>query len=339
MRGFDERVTYPFLPAMLCVLTLGALAAGPLGPKVTIAPGVEMPTINLGTCCGSEPSVGLESWLAAGGTGIDTAFDYQDQVDIKAVLAKHPEIKREQLFITTKVPAGFGNSTDCLPDPDITMRYVRENLKELGIDQVDLLLIHRPCQPAGSSRGPAADPVASNNALWAGAQQALKLNLTRAIGVSNYKTADLKALKGPPPSVNQCEMSVKSHDDDTIEYCQANGILHEAYFAMKGCPFTDARVGSIATAHNVSVSQVCLRYVLERGCAMAVGTGADASKVAPYAREVRPDAVRTRATCPLGARHGLARYGPPLSRDRAAVTRESRVRWPGRTCELCPVCV
>ena len=80
-------------------------------------------------------------------------------------------------------------------------------------------------------------------------------------------------------------MSVKTHDDDTIRYCQAHGIVHEAYFAMKGCPFDDQRVAAIAAAHNASASQVCLRYILDRGCAMAVGTGADASKVGPYAKE------------------------------------------------------
>lgn len=172
--------------------------------------------------------------MAAGGVGIDTAFDYHDQIDIRTVLAKHPEIKREDLFITTKIPAGFGNSTDCAPDPDVTMRYVKEDLAELGVDYVDLVLLHMPCQPPGSNTGPSSDPVASNNALWEGAQQALKLNLTRAIGVSNYRAADLRTLKGPRPSVNQCEMSVKTHDDETILYCQRHRILYEAYFAMKG---------------------------------------------------------------------------------------------------------
>lgn len=116
------------------------------------------------------------------------------------------------------------------------------------------MLIHRPCQPAGSQRGPSQalpndahrcahpaaaslsqphpqDPVASNNALWKGAQQALALNLTRAIGVSNYATADLKALEGATPRVNQCQMSIQNHDDDTIAYCAAHGIVYESYQA------------------------------------------------------------------------------------------------------------
>jgi diketogulonate reductase-like aldo/keto reductase len=141
-----------------------------------------------------------------------------DQSDIAAIL-KQRKVKRETLFITTKVPAGFGNASDCMADPNITMRYIQENLRELQIGQVDLLLLHRPCQPSSSSRGPSKDPVASNNALWKGAQMALAMNLTKAIGVSNYAAADLKTLEGPKPAVNQCYMSIQRHDDETIQYC------------------------------------------------------------------------------------------------------------------------
>ena len=61
---------------------------------------------------------------------------------------------------------------------------------------------------------------------------------------------------------------------------------------MRGCPFSDASVGAIAKGHGVSVAQVCLRWVLQRGAVMAVGTGANASKVRPAppcdARAARP---------------------------------------------------
>lgn len=253
-----------------------------------------MTTMNLGTCCGSKPSVGLPAWLAAGGTGIDTAYDYQDQADIAKIIHGPDAPPREKLFITTKVPAGFGNQSDCDPDPDIPVRYIKENLKELQIDQVDLALLHRPCQASQTK-----DPVASNNALWKGMQKALEMGLVRAIGVSNYRTADLKALDQTVlPAVNQCRMGIAfppgtwgllpkgmAHDDDTIDYCQSKGILYESYQAMKGCPFTDSNLQKIAAKHNVTTSQVCLRWVLDRGCASATGTGADASKVAAYAKE------------------------------------------------------
>ena len=253
-----------------------------LGRTVALNNGIVMPTMNLGTCCGSEPKVGLTPWLAAGGVGIDTAYDYHDQQDFANIIHSPSAPPRSDLFITTKIPAVFGNSSDCDADPMIAVNYIKENLRELGIAQADLALVHRPCQPHQTK-----DPTAANNALWKGMQMAMAQNLTLAIGVSNYEKADLEALDqtGAVPAVNQCDMSVTKHDDETIAYCQANGIVYEAYFAMKGCPFDNAEAKSIAAKHNVSVSQVCLRYILDRGAAIACGTGADPSSVGPYASE------------------------------------------------------
>ena len=54
---------------------------------------------------------------------------------------------------------------------------------------------------------------------------------------------------------------------------------------MRNCPFTDSTMVGIASAHNVSVAQVCLRWILERGCTLAVGTGTDPAKVAAHTQE------------------------------------------------------
>eukprot|EP00419_Tripos_fusus_P051983 CAMPEP_0172814530 /NCGR_PEP_ID=MMETSP1075-20121228/11281_1 /TAXON_ID=2916 /ORGANISM="Ceratium fusus, Strain PA161109" /LENGTH=284 /DNA_ID=CAMNT_0013654329 /DNA_START=93 /DNA_END=943 /DNA_ORIENTATION=+ len=254
--------------------------ASPLDQTVMLNNGVKMTTVNLGTCCGSHPSVGLAPWLKAGGTGIDTAFDYHDQKVIGQIIKKE-KIPRESLFITTKIPAGLGNSTDCNPDPAIAIRYAKENLAELGVNYVDLLLLHAPC----GHRHPVPDSTAANAALWQGMAQVLDMKLARAIGVSNYNSEELEALPKPVPAVNQCQMGVKLHDDATIKYCQKNGILYEAYWVMNNCPFTDSRITKIAVAHNVSASQVCQRYVLDKGIAMAVGTGSNPTKVTKEAVE------------------------------------------------------
>jgi diketogulonate reductase-like aldo/keto reductase len=111
------------------------------------------------------------------------------------------------------------------------------------------------------------------------------MNLTRAIGVSNYAEADLKALDGVKPSVNQCSMSLQKWDKETLDYCNANHIRYESYHGMKGCPFTNADVKSVAAAHNVSTAQVCFRWVLEKGAVIAGGTGSDPSTAAAYAKE------------------------------------------------------
>lgn len=261
-------------------LLIGGLHAAPLSNVAKLNNGVEMTTVNLGTCCGSKPSVGLGSWLKAGGVGIDTAFDYGDQPDIAKIL-KAEAIPRKSVFITSKIPAGFGNSSDCVADESIAMRYAQENLRELGVDYVDLLLLHAPC----GIRSPGPNDKAANAALWKGMKNVLDMKLARAIGVSNYNSEQLKALPQPVPAVNQCQMGVKKHDDATISYCQKNGILYEAYFVMHNCPFSDSRISDIATAHNVSTSQVCQRYVLDKGVAMAVGTGSDPVKSAKEAPE------------------------------------------------------
>jgi len=255
---------------------VGALSQA-LGPTVEIAKGVVMPTLNLGTCCGSDPSVGLTPWFQAGGRGIDTAWDYKDQPVIGNILKQSTSPPRSEVFILTKIPAGFGNSSDCNADPSIAMRYVQDDISQLGVKQVDLVLLHAPCpnNPAG------------NNALWKGLEQALAAGLTRAIGVSNYNAAQLAALKvtTTKPALNQCRMGVDFHDDATIDYCQKNGIYYESYDALKGCPSTDSRVKAIAAAHSKTPFQICLRWVLERGCVVAAGTGNDPKTVGQYAKE------------------------------------------------------
>ena len=263
---------------------IGTVGVTPVGKTIEIAPGVMMPSMNLGTCCGSDPNAGLLPFLDAGGVGIDTAWDYHDQTHIAAILAAGPA-KRESLFLTTKVPAGFGNSTDCDADPMIAFNYVKENLKELGVSYVDLVLVHRPCQPSQTS-----DPTKSNNALWAGVQMALAANMTRAIGVSNYAVSDLEKLDmtKATPAVNQCSMSISAgHDDAAIAWGQSHSppIVYESYHGMKGCPTSNVELVAIAKAHSKSVYQVCLRWVLERGAILAVGTGSDPSTAGAYAKE------------------------------------------------------
>ena len=84
---------------------------------------------SLGTCCGSTPSAGLESWLSAGGIGIDTANDYDDQGKIAQIL--HPWLaandkKRSDVFITTKIPAGFGGAATCKADPSVALDTLKQ---------------------------------------------------------------------------------------------------------------------------------------------------------------------------------------------------------------------
>jgi 2,5-diketo-D-gluconate reductase A len=138
------------------------------------------------------------------------------------------------------------------------------------------VLLHAPCKSD-----------ATNAKLWQGMEQALALNLTRAIGVSNFGKAALGALLSAAtvkPAVNQCQMSMADQEDEMLSFCAEHGIVFEAYAAMRGCPFGDAQVRRIAAAHGVGVSQVCLRWVLQKGAAMAVGLGDNATLMPEYAK-------------------------------------------------------
>ena len=279
---------------LVVLATVAAQASSPSGRNVEIAPGVMMPSVNLGTCCGSDPKVGLKPWLTdarvvmgSSPVGIDTAWDYHDQTDIAAIL-KAEGIKRESIFVTTKIPTGFGNATDCEADPSIVTRYMDDNLKQLGLDYVDLALLHHPCSK--DSRPKPKDPEPKiDGALWQGLLAAQKAGKVRSIGISNYNAEQIAGVSwgSTKPAVNQCHMSVGSHDDATIAYCQQNGIHYEAYGTMRSCygkPWTP-KLEAIAKAHNTGVAQVCLRWVLQRGAIMAIGTGSDPKSIGNYTKE------------------------------------------------------
>lgn len=191
------------------------------GKTVEIAPGVLMPSINLGTCCGSDPKVGIPAWLAAGGSGIDTSNDYASTTDIAGVLASTP---RSAFFMTSKVhvPCPGGCS------PEYALEQVQLAIRTLGVAQIDLMLIHHPASDA------------ENVALWKGLEQAVALNLTRSIGLSNFNPPQIDALLKVAtvrPSVNQCDLSVGGQDrqcgerDEAISYNLAHNISYEVMIA------------------------------------------------------------------------------------------------------------
>jgi diketogulonate reductase-like aldo/keto reductase len=225
------------------VAASAAMAQAPPTPKPYVelgSPLIQMPAINLGTCCGSDPTVGLPVWLQMGGIGIDTAYDYHDQDNISAVLQAAREgtggVDRGNLFILSKVsPDGYstmankknirGSDALCKLGAAGALGQLKEDLKELNTTYVDIVLLHWPCgKHTNTDMTP--EKLAQNSELWAGLMEAKRMGRTRAIGVSSYNASHLEALKGEKPVLNQCSMSVKNHDDPTIEYCLQNNITY-----------------------------------------------------------------------------------------------------------------
>jgi len=224
---------------------------------IEIAPGVAMPRLNAGhpdDGAHNETAAAL-AWLAAGGRGIDTALDYNNQRDVaKAMQAS--ALKRRELFITTKISCGgFQSAAD----------KIAEDLKELQTPYVDLLLIHFPCSTHAKTKQ-----------VWRALQAAHKAGQARAIGVSNFAKSDIEAvmsLGGVKPAINQCQMSLGSHDDATIALCKSLGITYEAYSPLRRVSLSDPAITTIAAAHSKSPAQVALKWIYQQDIVVATSPG------------------------------------------------------------------
>merc|ERR1712194_786711 len=104
------------------------------------------------------------------------------------------------------------------------------------------------------------------------------MGVVQSIGVSDYNTTQLAdTLEGAtmPIELNQVEWNPKKHDEQMLSYCKTNGIQLQAWSPLGGASgsvLSDPAVKNIAAAHNVSTAQVTLRWSLQRGVAVVVGT-------------------------------------------------------------------
>ena len=259
--------------ALLLLLALGASRATPVAKTVEIAPGVNMPTVNCGGVT-SKPS-NYSAFFAAGGRGVDTALTYgtATQESVGAAI-KASGLDRKDVFLTTKVPccpqAMVGKM--CTDYTGSIADDVAQDLKEIGVDYVDLMLLHWSC-----------DTMEATIAQYKQLQGLVAAGKARAIGISNFNSSAIAALMSDAgvtvkPSVNQCGYSIGNHkndardigrDDATREYCLKQGIAYEAYSPLGGLSDIDVlgnpQVQSIAQSHGVSSAQVALRWIAQQG--------------------------------------------------------------------------
>ena len=224
------------LASIVTVLSLSAAT----DHRVTIAPGVDMPYVNLGGVS-SRPS-NYSAFLALGGRGLDTALTYGDPTQEKVAAAiTATDVPRPEIFLTTKVPccprSFSGHPLAYCQKPEFSgsiTKDVEEDVKILG--KIDLLLLHWPC-----------DTVEETMAAWTELEAALAAGHTRAIGISNANASLLSQMlpkMKAKPSVNQCGHSIGAHnsshnpelggDDATVAFCQENGISYSAYSPLGG---------------------------------------------------------------------------------------------------------
>ena len=198
--------------------------------------------------------------LEAGYRHIDTAQAYGNEVGVGEGL-KASGLKREDIYVTTKVQAEHKTYKKA-------KKSIDESLKKLGLDYVDLILIHCP-QPWILFRKFQRRYDKANVAVYKVLEEYYKAGKIRAIGVSNFLPADLDNILNNcevVPAVNQILAHVKNMDFNTINYCREKGIIIEAYSPLghgNSNVLKDETIKEIANKYNVSVPQLCLRFTVE----------------------------------------------------------------------------
>lgn len=226
----------------------------------TLNNGVKIPAIGFGTWQVAEGEEGYNSclWaLRAGYRHIDTAFAYGNEPSVARAIADSG-ISREDIFITTKLPADIKTY-------DGAKAHFEASLKNLDTDYIDLYLIHAPWpwSDVGSecSEG--------NIAAWRAMIDLYNEGRVRAIGVSNFHVKDIKAIveaTGFVPAVNQIRYFIGNTQNEITEYCQANGILVEAYSPLAtGALVEHGELVDMAKKYGVTIPKLCIRFCIENG--------------------------------------------------------------------------
>jgi 2,5-diketo-D-gluconate reductase A len=219
-----------------------------MNPTVTIAPGVELPLVGLGTwqASGGKAYEAVRYALDVGYRHIDTATMYANEAEVGRAV-RDSGVPRDEVFITTKLQSGNAGRERAT---------IEASLSALGLDRVDLWLIHWP------PNGGAAPET------W---QQFIELRaegLARAIGVSNYDARQIDQLidaTGVAPAVNQIEWSPALYDSAVVEAHRSRGVTLEGYSPFKSANLRDPVLAEIAERHGVTPHQVIVRWHIEHG--------------------------------------------------------------------------
>ena len=240
-------------------------------PTVRLANGVEMPLIFQGSGGDNDTSatIGVQTALAIGFTGIDTAHDYGCLAGVGAVLAPLSTTERRRLFVSSKVP-GCGVPTQGLQPPcyENTLKVFAADMAKLQTPYVDLLLLHFP--PLAGCGGNACMKMQQQ---WSALEELYKANATRAIGVSNMCKECIECIKRNAtvkPMVDQMQYHVGLGQDPggLKTYCKQENIVFESYAPLGGgLVLTNFSLGAeLAVKYNFSsTAGVALGYIAQRG--------------------------------------------------------------------------
>lgn len=244
-------------------------------PTARLRGGTAMPLLGFGTwqARGRKAYEAVRYALEVGYRHIDTATMYGNESEVGEAL-RDSGVPREDVFITTKLPAERAGQE---------RRTLKESLRALNTDYVDLWLVHWP--PHGRARPET----------WREFVALRNEGLARAVGVSNYSVRQIDELisaTGEAPAVNQIPWGPSLYDPTTLEEHAKRDIVVEGYSPFKNTNLRAPVLVEIAKAHGVSAAQVVLRWHLQHGIVVipkSVTPQRIQENLAVYGFELTPD--------------------------------------------------
>lgn len=221
-------------------------------PLITLSDGHSLPQLGFGVWQVPDDEVGsaVTEAIRLGYRAIDTAQGYDNEPGVGAAIRALP-IEREDLFITSKLRTksmGY----------DAALKGVQESLDNLGLDYLDMFLIHWPT--------PARDTYVDT---WKALAQARDDGLVRSIGVSNFLAEHLERIIGETgivPVVNQIETHPRYQQRAIRQYLREHDIHHESYSPLgSGAVLDEPVLADIAKKHGKSPAQAILRWHIQQG--------------------------------------------------------------------------
>ncbi|XP_067008365.2 aldo-keto reductase family 1 member B1 [Anabrus simplex] len=251
---------------------------------VKLNSGYDFPTIGLGTwqAPAGEVGVAIKEAIDIGYRHFDCAMFYRNEAEVgNAIRDKIADgtVTREEVFVTSKLWNNFHR-------PELVVPTCKKTLQDLGLDYLDMYLIHWPVafkegddlwpkDASGKLQTTYVDFVST----WKAMEECVSLGLARSIGVSNFNTQQLKRVLDSctiKPATNQVECHPYLTQKKLLKFCTSKGIVITAYSPLgapnadppvPGAPsvLQDHRLKQLANKYNRTVAQVVLRYLVQIG--------------------------------------------------------------------------